>query len=461
MTSYWKEEADIHGTRIKSISNVSPGIIYDFVIIGGGWMGVALAWFLSRIEPKSKDGNSSKYRILIIERADCIASEASGNNGGHFWPSILDSPSALLCGRLTRYGSVDKEALEQLRHIYQLGDHSYEDLYELLERYNLVNDVQLVNGGGLYIVKEQDAMVQLEKDILLMKESIYNNSTKQECPILYKEKSELIEKFDFSSNSSVDLKGGSLEGRACQISPVLLVRSILELAQRDGHVDVLLNTSVTSLHEGISDTQECFVHVKTDKGHAITCRSVCHCTNDMKSDDGTSLLPIWIKKNLKQNTGHLISIMHSSFPCNTKLPYGVTTSDMFYSLYRPKDHTYIIGHMANLSPGKKTGAEDHSYWIEYLTEILGIKNAHILSEITWNDGWTGRTGTSQDNLPITGKILNTQRQWVSIATSGLGIIHIWGIARGLCQDMHHYAQLGCSHKASIPSCFSPDRFYSP
>jgi hypothetical protein len=84
-----------------------------------------------------------------------------------------------------------------------------------------------------------------------------------------------------------------------------------------------------------------------------------------------------------------------------------------------------------------------SFWRDYLVNILGLDNVDhwwtdsLLERLMKSekaieqDGysfsyWNGVTGTSQDNLPIVFPV--TEAQWVFLATSGLGMVHIWGLA---------------------------------
>lgn len=56
---------------------IESGINADFLIIGAGLSGSALAYFLSR-----KGGAAEGKRIVILEAKD-VASGATGRNGGH------------------------------------------------------------------------------------------------------------------------------------------------------------------------------------------------------------------------------------------------------------------------------------------------------------------------------------------------------------------------------------------
>lgn len=363
--SYWTKSFErIHcNTFHKNLPSAKQE--YDIVIIGSGLMGISLSWFLAT--------NDKKLSILIIDKNSEFASGATGMNGGHLWPSIMDSPYSLLHDRLfTIFGSLDK-AIKQLEFIYNLGDDSYDDLIQLIQQDESF-DLNIHNGKGLYIATNKKAMSQLECDVSLLRDTLKLSRIPR---LLSKTE---IENLGIKHSNIV---GGSLEERACQISPVKLAHMILSKAQQyNNHISLLLNASVVKVLEH----ENSIIEIQTDCNDYITCNNIFYCTNDYNSCD--SILPKWINSKLKTVTGHLISIPY--YHNSDKFPCGIITSDLFYSVYLPKDQTYVIGH--HITDNSRC---NHICWTRYM-KMLGINSNQIIHE------WIGTTGTSIDNLPIVG-----------------------------------------------------------
>lgn len=361
--SYWTKSFErIHcNTFHKNLPSGKQE--YDIVIIGGGLMGISLLWFLAT--------NNKKLSILVIDKNIELASGATGMNGGHLWPSIMDSPYSLLHDRLITISESHDKAIKQLEFIYNLGDDSYDDLIRLIQDGSF--DLNIHNGKGLYITTTKQAMNQLESDICLLRDTLKLSKIPQ---LLSKTE---IENLGIKHPNIV---GGSLEERACQISPVKLVHMILSKAQQyNDHISLLLDASVVKIFE-----QDSIIKIQTDCDDYITCHNIFHCTNDYNSCN--SIIPKSISDKLKTVTGHLISIPYHHIP--DKFPCGITTSDLFYSVYLPKDQIYIIGH--HITDNSKCS---NMCWTRYM-EMLGIDSTRTIHE------WIGKTGTSIDNLPIVG-----------------------------------------------------------
>jgi sarcosine oxidase subunit beta len=175
---------------------VRPGRQADVVIVGGGIVGVASAYYLAR----------AGRRVVLVERG-AIASEASGRNGGHISPTI-DGPWAPLA---------------------QLALATWPELSA-----ELGQQIEFVRGGGLYVVVADDPTEPA--DLLAYRHRrgfVAEAVSPEDCRRLL-------------PGLAADVKGGVLSPRHGQANPLLTSKRLAGAAQAAG-ATLRLHTAATAV----------------------------------------------------------------------------------------------------------------------------------------------------------------------------------------------------------------------
>jgi sarcosine oxidase subunit beta len=168
----------------------------DVVVVGGGIVGVACAYYLAR----------AGQRVIVVEK-DLIAGGASGRNGGHLSPTI-DGAWAPLA---------------------QLALDTWPELVDEID-----GPTEYCRAGGLYILVAHDPI-----------EPVDRLAYRRERGFV----AELVSAEDCRGllpGLAADIKGGVLSPRHGQVNPVLTARSLGHTAARLG-VQFLVQTEVTGV----------------------------------------------------------------------------------------------------------------------------------------------------------------------------------------------------------------------
>jgi len=139
---------------------------YDYLIIGGGIVGLSTAWQLQQRQPKKK--------ILLVEKEDCFAKHQTGHNSGVIHAGIYYTPDSLKarfckegvdatikfcnensipfeqCGKLLV--ATNKVELERMQVLYQRGYENGLDV-ELINAEELVKLEPNIIGLGAILLK--------------------------------------------------------------------------------------------------------------------------------------------------------------------------------------------------------------------------------------------------------------------------------------------------------------------
>ncbi len=168
----------------------------DVVVVGGGIVGVACAYYLAR----------AGQRVTVVEK-DLIAAGASGRNGGHLSPTI-DGAWAPLA---------------------RLALDTWPELAEEID-----GPTEYRRAGGLYVV-------------------VANDPTEPADLLAYRHErgfvAELVSPEDcrrLLPGLTVEIKGGVLSPRHGQVNPILTARSLAQTAEQLG-VRFVLRTEVTDI----------------------------------------------------------------------------------------------------------------------------------------------------------------------------------------------------------------------
>ena len=194
---------------------MTAGIEKDVVIIGGGIVGAASAYYLAR----------AGRRVLLVERG-VIAGEASGRNGGHVSPTV-DGP----------WGTVGLRTLELWPRLAE--EIGYPTEYR--------------RAGGLYVVMEDEPLtpeqiVEYRRACGFVAEAL----TPEEC-------------FKLLPQLNPRIKGGVYAPRNGHANPILTTKGLAKAAQDRG-AEVWTRTRVT----GIDVRDGAVVGVETARGYVST-----------------------------------------------------------------------------------------------------------------------------------------------------------------------------------------------
>jgi sarcosine oxidase subunit beta len=168
----------------------------DVVVVGGGIVGVACAYYLAR----------AGQRVTLVEK-DLIASGASGRNGGHLSPTI-DGGWAPLA---------------------RLALDTWPELADEID-----GPTEYCRAGGLYILIAHDPIEPVERLAYRRERGfVAELVSAEDCRKLL-------------PGLTADIKGGVLSPRHGQVNPFLTARSLAHTAEQLG-VRFLVRTEVTSV----------------------------------------------------------------------------------------------------------------------------------------------------------------------------------------------------------------------
>jgi sarcosine oxidase subunit beta len=196
-------------------SGLAPATEADVVIIGGGIVGVASAYYLVQ----------RGSHVVLVEKGS-IAGEASGRNGGHLSPTIDGA-----------WAPLAKLALD-----------TWPELVQEIE-----GPTEYCRGGGLYVIVADDPtepadLLNYRHERGFVAELVSPEDCRKLLPGL-----------------SDEIKGGVLSPRHGHVNPILTTRSIAAAAAQNG-AEFWLHTQVT----GIEVRDEAIDKVHTTRGSIST-----------------------------------------------------------------------------------------------------------------------------------------------------------------------------------------------
>ncbi|KAK4686734.1 hypothetical protein P7C73_g3382, partial [Tremellales sp. Uapishka_1] len=130
-TSHWQATNRGPTSLYNHNKDAIPPSEADILIIGGGMMGAALSYFLTR---NGAEGHGKK--IVLVEAKD-IASGASGRNGGHIGPATFNAYHNLLKPLPSGAGLSSREAV----HVIQAERDNLELITDIIRKEGLVDKV--------------------------------------------------------------------------------------------------------------------------------------------------------------------------------------------------------------------------------------------------------------------------------------------------------------------------------
>lgn len=381
---------------------------FDVAIIGGGIVGSASAYYLS------KSGAS----VVLIDRGQ-INRGASGRNAGslHFQ----------LEHRFLRYDNNHWDVLAHLLPLNRLAVELWENIEDEID-----SDLEVMLKGGLMVAETREQLEllkkkhQLEQKCGIGTEIISGDQTRDLCPMLSK-----------------NIIAASYYSKEGHCNPRHVTTAFVGAAVKNG-TQIRTESEVIGITRAGNNWQ-----VKTKAGEQNSSTILANTILDTANADADKItamvnyhLPMFLH-NLTINVTEKVSL---------DMPYMLQHVGRKLSLKQVRDGSLIIG---GGWPAKAGSQYSNGAAVADVNSVIGnmraaaavlpdVKNIHLLRS------WAGSTSDTSDQLPLLGPIGNIPNFY--IATGGNGVTY--GLA---------YAKLVSEHILTN-SCtlnidaFSPDRF---
>jgi glycine/D-amino acid oxidase-like deaminating enzyme len=367
MLSFWEKESLLR---------------YDYVVVGGGIIGLSTALTLKERSPHSS--------VLVLERG-LLPSGASTKNAGF---ACFGSLTEILADMRLQGEETTLKLIEQRVRGLQLLRQRLGDTAIGYEEHG---------GYEMILEKNVPALAELERVNLLLRDMFKTD--------VFRVQNENIATFGFSAAHVRALLHNPLEG---QINVGAMMHGLQQAATAKG-ITVLAGAEVRHLDETMSEVE---LHVEHNRLHSpkqlvFQARKVALCTNAFTSRFIHDI-------DIKPGRGQLFitrPVEHLPFK-------GVFHLDEGYFYFRNistlEGDKILLGGGRNLSPDTETTADfGLSYSIQqYLEDLLRTVIMPSVP-VKVEKRWTGIMGFSTNKLPIIRK--STERVCVGFGCNGMGI----------------------------------------
>ncbi|KIJ21232.1 hypothetical protein PAXINDRAFT_7005 [Paxillus involutus ATCC 200175] len=227
----------------------------DICIVGSGITGVGVAYHLC-----GAASTESPLKVVILEARD-FCSGATGRNGGHLTPeAYLEFDS-----RVSKFG------VDEAKRSYALEAYTTSSLVDIIENNGWTNDVDLVDGGHIYLLFTDEEIKESERDMEAAKSAGWSLDG-----VTWLDK-EVVE-----ATFGVPCPGVRYPGR--NVWPLKLVTKLYQHAKEHvgEHFNLTLHTHtpVTSIVKAPStDSTVNREYVLSTPRGSIACSRVVHATN--------------------------------------------------------------------------------------------------------------------------------------------------------------------------------------
>ncbi|KAK1986874.1 FAD dependent oxidoreductase [Colletotrichum cereale] len=417
---YWRQE--LHPLDSHQSSETLPAE-QDIVIIGAGYAGAALAYYL--LEDVEV---SSRPTVTILEAREAC-SGATARNGGHVRPDLF----AGLPGRIKRFGqeAADEVALFELANFHAVRD--------LVREKNIDCDFRVTT--SMAVVRDENLAKGMKDslDELLQRGS-------PTAKLIHYVEGEAAETF-----SSVKGATAVFAFEAGSIWPYKLVLFLLSQAVNKG-AQLHTHTPVTK----VSETQDNgFWTVTTPRG-TIRAKTVLYASNGYTS----TILPEYKDRIIPVRgiCSHIAvpdGAAHPHLPMTFSLRHGPGLFD--YQVTRPDGSIVVGGARVKVIPRVE---EWYNVWDD---SKLIEPAAHYFDDYMqrnfrgWEDSgakvdsiWTGIMGYTNDLFPHAGPVPSKPGQFICAGFNGHGMSFILLTARGVAKMVRENVPFS---QSSIPRLF--------
>lgn len=388
-----------------SKEEISEPIKTDIAIIGGGFTGVSVAYWLS----KYKD-----IDLVLIEQ-DELASKASGRNAGF-----------LISGTSEYYSrTINSLGPQKAKVIYQLTLENHRLLKEEIIDTHKV-DCDYRRNGSYFLACSQHEFEEIKRSAQLLNEAGF--------------RAELIEKKKISKLLKTNsFWGACLIPDSGEMDPSRLVKGM---------------AAVSSLKDKIYEHNE-VTHIKTNDKFEVEIRTDKNLFSCKMAVLATNAYSPLIEDFFKDKVFPIRGQMFATQPVNDPFFDGrMVSADHGYEYFRQlRNGRIVIGGFREKYADQETGYSDeittevqqglYDFLTTNFPQLKGVKVSHR---------WAGIMGFSRDGLPIIGGVPNNPPVIASVGFTGHGMGYGFVLGKLLAQYM---AENKRSHPLEI---FSIRRF---
>ncbi len=337
---------------------------YDVAIIGGGLVGCASAYYLSKAGAK----------VIIIERGQ-ISGQASGQNAGslHFQlEHRLIEHSDALTQQFALTIPLNLRAIEAWRGLET----------------ELQSDLEVVLHGGLMLAESQNDIVKLEKKFALEQQ--------WQLPTTLLDRSQTLAEAPYLTQNLLAAAYCAYEGHA---NPRLVTPAYARRARILG-ADIVTNAAVVEIMSHSQGWQIDIVQHPNPR-HKITTRKILNAAGAWTADIA-SLLNLYLPIYAVPLT---MSVTESTVP---RIHHLLQHASRRLSLKQVRDGNVLIGGGWPSRFRKLNGAIDTNRQPEQVLDNM-LKNMAVaidivpsLQSLSVIRSWTGIVGVTADQLPLLG-----------------------------------------------------------
>nr|GAT43260.1 predicted protein [Mycena chlorophos] len=422
--SFW-----LQGTRSSALighrtTASLPEDVQDVVVIGGGFSGVATAYFLLK-------GKNPPARVTLLEARE-VCDGATGRNGGHCRPVPFQSYARYKksFGKEQALKIETLSLLTEIVHNEEIDcDFAPTSTYDILE-------------------SSADAAIYASR----LSEFAADGGKVDG----------IVEAFTTPaaarSETGTERAFAAYKWQCCSLWPYKLVAALAQVALSEG-LNLQTNTAVRSVvcDEALREGERLWV-LHTDRGLVKT-RKVVYATNAHTA----TLLPE-LGGPIYPFKGHAVATKPFSGTMNrVQSSYNFTGDGGNYFFQRPKDGIFVVGggrDAVNNDELLRT-TDDGTVLpvaVQSLREtVQGAFGAERWGKEALGEGlltaWSGIMGYSADSVPYVGPLHGKVNAFICAGHNGHGMARIMTCARGIAQLLEGatYAETG------LPECFLPTK----
>lgn len=394
--SYWQKKA-----KERSILRDQAALPSrrDIVIIGGGLIGVAVAYYLKKLGCDN---------VLVLEK-EFIGYGASGRNAGFLLAGLSEPYSRLVVG---------------------MGHESAKFLYQkTLDNHDLISSA----------IQDSSIPCEYKKSgsFHLAVSEVEKNEYRDSVDLLVRDgfKAEFFDKLPENTGKYLaGFSGGFKNPSDGQIDPFAFVNGLSQ------ELDIIENTEVLSIHKKGVD-----VVLESSRGK-IQAEMVVIATNGY-----APLIDKYFEK--------LIFPIRGQVMATKPLIKNILGEEIFYTNFgydyfrQSNDNSVLMGGLRNRYFKDETGCEDiintslQDDLIKYISEILGVPQFDIYAK------WSGVMGNTIDGLPLVGALPHNSSVLAAVGFNG----HGFGLGMIVAHDLAKAIMTG--EKSELLDRFSMRRFF--
>ncbi|WWD21793.1 hypothetical protein CI109_106281 [Kwoniella shandongensis] len=440
-TSHWQATNRGPSSLYNHNKDVSPPSHADILIVGGGMMGSALSYFLTR---KGAEGDGKK--VVLVEAKD-IGSGASGRNGGHLGPATAHGYYNLLQPPPVGTKLSSKEAVR----VIQAERDNMELITKIIHDEGITDKVDLWRGHLCEVHQKAEARPMKEMyDAWLAARKRYGYADDTDTTWI-DDPAEAKRVSRFKNVASVQLRpAGSVHSHK-------LCTELARLALKSPHSDYDIYSWCPV--STITPSKKGGWTVKTAKG-TIQAKRVVLCVNAYTKDffPEDELLHSHI---LPQFTQLSLITPPETFSGEKALQYTYNMTDEGYLIQTPMGGIVVGGGLdplvraGKIDPGVGNSLDDsitHQVWDEYLARYCpdhfegwgpeGKGQGETRS-------WSGILTRVKDILPVVGPVPDREGLFLAAGFHGHGMSRIFSVGQALAATL----QTGKWDESLLPRSF--------